>query len=275
MFKIFNESIEVQFNISPFEITSIKNDTVEIIYQKTSLWDKSWPILFPVCGAVNEKLTHKNKELGLTRHGFFREIKDWKILEQNQNSISLEYFSKEEFIDVYPFRFKLNIDLFLSDKVFSFNIKVSNLEDEEMYFSLGHHPGFIFNKNSRVDLIKEDLFTDQFEKGLVSNLKKEIKIKDINISNLDFSNGKSYMTNNFNKEEIYFENGKVNFNIMANDFKDLVIWRESNECDFICIENWNGIPDLLNKESFELKDKEGIMKLQKDEQKDFLFEIKF
>ncbi|WP_041618267.1 hypothetical protein [Spiroplasma diminutum] len=275
MNKIFNENIELKFELNPFQIYSLKINEKEVIYQKNSNWNKSWPILFPVCGNINGSLEYNGKTIGLERHGFFKDITNWKIIDQKDSEIRLEYIFEEKWYKIYPFKFRLELFLILNDKTFEFNIKVQNLQEEDMYFSLGHHPGFIFNQDSKISLNKEEYFTDDFEGGLVSSLEKNIRIKDITFNNLDFTDSKSYMKNSFTKQDIIFNNKDYNFKISTNDFNDLIFWRESNECNFICIENWNGIPDLLNKKSNELKDKEGIITLKKNQEKNFLLEIKF
>ncbi|WP_101780527.1 hypothetical protein [Spiroplasma monobiae] len=275
MNKIFNDDIEVEFSINPFEINSIKKSGNEIIYQKTSAWKKTWPILFPVCGNLKENLTHNGLDLKIKRHGFFKDISRWEIVDKKNERIVLNYKSEKEFYDLYPFKFELEIELKLLEDEFLFTIKVINLENEVMYFSLGHHPGFLFNENSKLKLEKEDLFTDKFEEGLVSDLAKDIKIKEITFYGLDFYNSKSYMTDEYNLGKIKVNNGNVQFDIVAKDFKDLVIWRESNDCDFICVENWNGIPDVISNNSREIKDKNKILSLNIGEQKEFLYKIKF
>ncbi|WP_338985416.1 hypothetical protein [Spiroplasma endosymbiont of Diplazon laetatorius] len=275
MNKIFNKDIEVSFEINPFEIKSIKKSNVEIIYQQDSNWAKSWPILFPVCGVVNGNLEHNGKELGIGRHGFFKDIKNWNVVDKTQNKIKLNYISEEGFYKIYPFRFELNITLLIENDDFTIDIEVINLENESMYFSLGHHPGFIFNEKSKITLREKQLFTDSFSAGLVESLDKNIEIESFGFDDLDFSESKSYLSDNFLGESIILNNGNIEFRVSTNNFKNLVFWRESNECSFICIENWNGIPDMLDRKSKEIKDKPEIISLNAKEKRSYKLKIEF
>ncbi|ALD66155.1 aldose epimerase family protein [Spiroplasma cantharicola] len=275
MNRIFNSEIEVIFEVNPFEIKSIKKSNIEIIYQQSSNWQKNWPILFPICGNLNGNLEHNGKLLKLERHGFFKEIKSWKIIEHSQSKITLEYISKEDFYEIYPFKFKMTIELYLDKNNFFLNIIIKNLESEEMFFSIGHHPGFKFLNRSNLQIEKPILFSDKFENGLILNLEKDIKIKEFTNQSLDFSDSKSYITDDYNNQDININSGEIKFKIKTNDFKDLVLWRENNSCDFICVEHWNGLPDRVKRISNELKDKPEILTLKTDEQKEFLLNIEF
>ncbi|WP_339021425.1 hypothetical protein [Spiroplasma endosymbiont of Atherix ibis] len=275
MNKIFNNNLEVLFNLNPFEIKSIKNSGVEILYQANGSWNKTWPILFPNCGTINGILEHKGKEIGLKRHGFFNEINNWKIIKKSDSKVKIEYISNNNFYAIYPFKFSIIIEMILKEKIFSLNIIVKNLENEKMYFSIGHHPGFIFNQNSNLKLLQEQLFTNKFKSGLVENLEKDILIREINNENIDFSNNISYLTDKFSGKDIYLNNGNLEFTLKVNNFKNLVLWKQNNESEFICVEYWNGIPDMVDKKSNEIKDKPEIISLESNESKEFLLEIHF
>ncbi|WP_339034580.1 hypothetical protein [Spiroplasma endosymbiont of Cantharis rufa] len=275
MNKIFNDEIEVIFEINPFEIKSVKKSNVEILYQKTSEWKKNWPILFPICGNLNGNLEHNGKTLKLERHGFFREIRNWKITEESKSRVVIEYMSNNDFYRIYPFKFKIIIELYLIENNFFLNIIVKNLEDETMFFSLGHHPGFKFFNKGNLKFDKSILFSNKFEEGLIVNLNKDIKIKEFTHKSLDFNNSKSYITDNYYNEDIILNNGEIEFKIKTKDFKNLVLWRENNNCDFICIEHWNGLPDMKNRTSKELKDKPAILNLEPNQEKGFLLQIEF
>ncbi|AUB31360.1 hypothetical protein [Spiroplasma floricola] len=275
MNKIFNNSFEILYNINPFEIKSIKKSGVEILYQANGSWDKTWPILFPICGTINGILEHNGKQLGLKRHGFFNEIQNWKIIEESNKEVKIEYISNNDFYDIYPFKFSIIIEMNLKEEMFSLNIIVKNLENEKMYFSIGHHPGFIFNQNSNLKLLEEQLFTNKFKSGLVETLEKDILIKEINHTNIDFSNNISYMTDKFSGKDIQLNNKSIEFTLKVKNFKNLVLWKQNNESEFICVEYWNGIPDMLDKKSNEIKDKPEILSLESNESKDFLLEIHF
>ncbi len=275
MNKIFNDEIEVIFEINPFEIKSVKKSNVEIIYQKSSEWKKNWPILFPICGNLNGNLEHNGKPLKLERHGFFRDIRNWTVTEDSKSRVVIEYISNNDFYHIYPFKFKIIIELYLIDNNLFLNIIVKNLEDETMFFSLGHHPGFKFFNEGNLKFDKPVLFSDKFENGLIVNLNKDIEIKEFTHKSLDFNNSKSYITDNYYHEDIVLNNGEIEFKIKTKDFKDLVLWRENNDCDFICIEHWNGLPDMKNKISRELKDKPGVLNLEPNQERNFLLQIEF
>ncbi len=62
------------------------------------------------------------------------------MIEQTKNSISFELKYSEDTLKVYPFKFSLIIKYTLNDINLSIDYIVKNLDNKEMYFSIGAHP---------------------------------------------------------------------------------------------------------------------------------------
>ena len=172
--------------------------------------------------------------------------------------------------------------IFENEISITFNVK--NIDDEDIYFSLGSHPCFFcpFNKEddlneyylefqciedaSIFEIDKNDLLT-----GNKINYLKNTSI--IRLNNKTFSNGtlifdhlksKSVsLKSNIRDEEIKVELG---------DFKYLALWAPEETRPFICIEPWFGHADY-NKFKGEFKEKEGIIKLGRGKEHTMSYKI--
>ena len=145
MLKIENDSLIVSCKTQGAELTSIYSKKTKLEY----LWngdDKYWgrhaPVLFPIVGQVKDK-TYKvgESEYHLSQHGFARD-KDFKVSEHTEDSITFRLMSSEETLEVYPYRFVLEIAYTLEGDKVKTSYNVVNHTDGDMLFSIGGHPAF-------------------------------------------------------------------------------------------------------------------------------------
>ena len=101
------------------------------------------PILFPICGNLNEsRLLFGTNYLNLKQHGFARDL-EWKHeINYLQKSLRLSLSDSDFTWNYYPYSFSLLIDLILNKNSFDFQIIINNKSDSYMPVNFGLHPYF-------------------------------------------------------------------------------------------------------------------------------------
>lgn len=269
-FHIKNQFLEASFDSLGAELISLISNDKEYIWEgNPEFWNKQSPILFPTIGSLkNDTYFFEGEEYHLPRHGFARE-KEFDVIEQKHDKIIFSLKSDEETLKVYPFIFELQIQYRLVENQLEVQYKVKNNSEDEMFFSIGGHPGFALSENFEdYSLVFET--NDELKYSLLENhlLADETQILETVNNNLALN----YSL--FEKDALVFKNQKIqsvtilekgnNFaKVSFANFADLGIWTKVN-APFICIEPWFGHADLV-KTNQKLQEKEGIQSLKKHE----------
>ncbi len=257
--KVENELVQVEVNNRGAELCSIfhKQHEVEYLWQADpNIWARHAPILFPIVGQVQSgTYSYQNKTYKLSQHGFARD-REFKVVDQSADQITFRLKYDEDSLSVYPFRFELTIQYTLEQTRLTSNYQVRNLDTEEMYFSLGLHPGFTCPIESSLSFSDFYLEFDQVETAdcltldgpLLSGKLKGKFINDSRILPLDYSL--------FDNDALIFENLKSSSVTLKSDqssrfikvgiegFPYLGIWSKPKaNAPFVCIEPWYGITD--------------------------------
>lgn len=266
-FQIKNQFLEASFDSLGAELISLISNDKEYIWEgNPEFWNKQSPILFPTIGSLkNDTYFFEGKEYHLPRHGFARE-KEFDVIEQKDDKIIFSLKSDEETLKLYPFIFELQIQYRLVENQLEVHYKVKNNSEDEMFFSIGGHPGFALSENFEdYSLVFET--NDELKYSLLENhlLADETQILETVNNNLALN----YSL--FEKDALVFKNQKIqsvtilekgnNFaKVSFANFPDLGIWTKAN-APFICIEPWFGHADLV-KTNQKLQEKEGILSLK-------------
>lgn len=150
--------------------------------------------------------------------------------------------------------------------------EITNVNNDEMYFSIGGHPAF------RVPLLEgESLEEYRLTLNPAKNkAAKEYELKDSFIQEKGVSGHKSIKlaASLFKNDALIYgnidlvtlESGNHGVEVTMKDFPFAGIWSKYNKQDgtiapFICIEPWYGIADTVNTTG-NLKEKFGINKLE-------------
>ena len=114
-----NKKLTVVFESKGATLHSIKdNDGVEYLWEgNPEYWSGQAPVLFPICGSIRDDKAQigNRKQTNMPRHGVVRK-KEFKCVEQTENSILFEIESNEEMLAQYPYEFKLGINYILEGK---------------------------------------------------------------------------------------------------------------------------------------------------------------
>ncbi|WP_300257641.1 aldose 1-epimerase family protein [Clostridium sp.] len=288
IYTLENEHLKISLSNHGGELHSIKGkkDNTEFLWSgDEAYWKYHAPVLFPIVGKVfNGKYTVDGKTYELPQHGLAR-VRDFEMIEQTKNSISFELKYSEDTLKIYPFKFSLIIKYTLNDINLSINYIVKNLDNKEMYFSIGAHPAFMCP-------IENDKFNDYYfefnEKENVSIMQligpgyfsKEEKpyLKDENIINLStdlFKNDALVFKNlKSNKISLKSKNHKKYLEFDFGQFPYLGLWTKDTGAPFVCIEPWFGHADF-DRFDGEFKDKAAIQSLMPNKEFSCNYNISF
>lgn len=277
-----NEFLTVKVEAKGAEIISIMDneDGSEYIWKgESKYWGRHAPILFPIVGKVKEN-TYKieEKEYQLSQHGFARDL-NFDIVESNNDRAALKLKWSEETLKNYPYKFELAVEYSILESTLEVNYIVKNVDQDNIYFSIGAHPGF----NCPFEDSKATSFEDyyfKFEK------KEDAKIIPINNEGLLKKEQQNFINNNdiirltkdlFNKDALIFQKLKSKKISLMNDkdsksiimdfegFPYLGLWSKPEGAPFVCIEPWFGHADYEDFEE-DFRKKEGVLKLNKGEE---------
>lgn len=271
-----NEKVKITASTHGAELHSItgKEEETEYLWNgNPKYWKYHSPHLFPIVGQLkNSKYTVDGNEYELPSHGLAR-ISEFTLISQNSNCITFELLYSDKSLELYPYKFSLQVTYTLEENSITVAYKVINLDDKKIYFSLGAHPAFMcpiektevledyylkFNKleNSSIMCFNEDTyFTHDKKEYLVNsdiiNLRKEVFKNDA----LVFDDLKS------DKITIKSKNSKKSLSVEFNKFPYMGIWAPAKGAPFVCIEPWFGHADYEDF-SGEFRDKEGVLSLE-------------
>ena len=140
-----NEQLRVKVSSVGAELQSIRriDDGTEYLWQGDSqYWARRASNLFPVCGRLwDNQYIYRSKTYLMGSHGFARG-KEWSVLHQTGNVLTLQLTPDEETLEAYPFRFILQMTYTLTEESLAVTTIVHNEDDKEMPFAVGGHPGF-------------------------------------------------------------------------------------------------------------------------------------
>lgn len=248
-------------------------DGAEYLFDSDPTWWKySSPILFPIVGKlVGNKYRAEGKEFTLPGHGFGR-TSDFEFVGGTDNALTFRLTWSDETLKVYPYKFSLEIGYELVGNEVKFIWKVANVDEREIFFSIGAHPAI------RCPLVAGENFDDCYlkfnrpEKSSRILLTKAGPLSHERIPTLDGTEldlnyelfkGDALVFDDLKSDEVSVCSRKSSksLTIRAKGFPYWGIWTpDRGGAPFVCIEPWHGHADY---EDFtgELCDKEGIRKL--------------
>ena len=111
------------------------------------------PILFPICGNLENKSLFGDGFLDLTQHGFARD-QEWNCgLNQFKNTLCLTLSDNEITRKYYPYFFELRIEITLRIGTLKFNIEIFNKSNTTMPINFGLHPYFNISDFNNVEFL--------------------------------------------------------------------------------------------------------------------------
>lgn len=287
MIKISNGVIDVEINENGGCFNSIKKNGEEYLWQGSEdSWTGKDVAIFPFIARLKDgNYLVDGKEYSMKNHGLCR-YATLNAVENHGTSATLNLTYSQDTLSQYPFKFSFDATYSLDGNTISIEYLVKNLDDKPIYFGIGAHPAF---QIPYVRVGDEDIIDGNYiefeneinpmnyyldENGSFITHKGTFgKIKRINLTKDIFKKHKTLMFTDekFNKVTLHKKDGK-NVVMYLNFPKTLAIWTKEKYGGYICIEPWDGIPDMASPIK-ELSQKDGINKLEKGAQYSFSYKI--
>ena len=256
-----NDKIRVEIDDLGAELSRIydKEKEREVLWDADPrYWGRHACILFPIVGALNQDTYHyEGKEYTMKQHGFARNC-PFQLEKQTADSVTHKLVWDEETYAVYPFRFALYVTHTVSEKKIQVSWRVENLQEKELYFSIGGHPAF------RVPVLQDTAFEDY---SLVFQCKDDeprcIRINEPGLAlpesemTMRLQDGRKKVEKDMFQEGVYiFEHGQIEsagflmpdgspyLTLECKGFPYFGVWAAKG-APFICLEPWYGRTDAV------------------------------
>lgn len=270
-----NEILTVTVEDYGAELKSIKssmNGTDYLFDGDPKWWRYTSPVLFPIVGKlVGGKYRAEGKEFELPQHGFGR-TSNFTCIRETVDEITFQLNWSSETLKVYPYKFQLEVAYILKSNKIEVIWTVRNVDDKDIYFSIGAHPAL------KCPILENESFEDYYLKFNVAENSSRILLSpsgtlsheriptiDGNELNLNYDIFKSdaLVFDNLKSDEISLcsRKGSKSIKIRAKGFPFWGIWTPAQGgAPFLCIEPWLGHADF---DDFmgDIAEKDGIIKL--------------
>lgn len=260
LFQISNDKITIQVDSMGAELKSLKRvaDAREYLWQgDPAYWSRTSPVLFPIVGALkNGRYRIGEKEYPMGQHGFARDI-EFQLKSQVASEIWFSLRSDEKTLAVYPYPFLLEIGYELVGSTVIVKWRVSNPEEEPIWFSIGGHPGFLCPIDPGTDQTqyrlsfdeKEQIVSSCIEDGLLGKDKKTYRLRDGRLPiTADLFDGDALVVENDQAHSVSLvKPDGTPYLTVDFDAPLFGIWSPpKKKAPFICIEPWYGRCDSVD-----------------------------
>ena len=260
-YTIENEYLKLTVTTWGAQVKSVvrKCDNVEHIWQADkAVWGYHAPILFPHCGkVVGGKIIAKGKEYESGQHGFAR-LMEHDFVEQSRDTIVLELCSSEETLKQFPYEVRLVSTFTLEGDTVHHTLTVENLDEAELPFGIGYHPGFAVPFDDKHVATDYELRFSEMESPIcINNLPYGLmhgnlyylgsNIQTIPVDERLFANDSHCMVGLKSQTLGLYERG-TGRGVVCNisEFPYTLIWSKPGMPQFVCIEPWHSLPSPEN-----------------------------
>ena len=272
---IRNEHLEVRIDAKGAQMTSIKDQNGnEYLWQGNPMyWEEQAPNLFPYIARMTEgKYILDGKTYEMDIHGFAKDT----VFEVNQISESEIIFSitdTEKTYKQYPYKFTFDVIYRVLGTNLQVLYRVKNLDEKEMYFGVGAHPGFNvpFEENTEfedyylefetgVDVQRVEFSDDCFVLG--QNPYELAEKKYIHLRHDLFDEDAIVLHGMSNKVTLTSAKTKKAIQVSYPRMDYLGFWHwPKTDAPYVCIEPWSSLPSRKGIVE-DLATQPGLMKLK-------------
>lgn len=260
-----------EIQIAGAQIASLKDDTGrEIIWQADpNVWKQHAPVLFPVCGSVENNQTKiGGVTYPMTKHGFTRTA-PFEVAKQGDDFVELVLHATEESRAMYPFDFALHVTYTLFEGGYTTTFLVENLSDRVMPFCVGGHPGFVCPMEDGAAFEDYQLVFPEKEDGknflapgggLIDGFEILPELKDsrtVSLKHELFDERDALIFTTLKSRSVDLVNRKTGkgLHFAFPKMEVLAVWTKPGmRADYLCLEPWHGMPGCVG-ESGNMEDK--------------------
>ena len=187
------------------------------------------PILFPICGDLENKSLFGDNLLDLMQHGFARDL-EWNYeFNQFKNSLCLTLTDNEITRKCYPYHFELKIDINLRIETLIFKIEIFNKSSTSMPVNFGLHPYFNISDFQNVKFVDYSKCCLNQKNNNLTKTENLLKNSFKGIDLLMYTSGKTSFIDYGLKRKITLNN--------PSPFDISVIWSDPPR-KMLCVEPW-------------------------------------
>ncbi len=250
---IENDRLSAVIDSKGAQLRSLKKDGTEILWQgDKQYWTETAPILFPICGGLkDDSYILDGKKYSLEKHGFACNL-EFEGQRIDDKSARFVLRSDNYTLEKYPYKFVFTATFTLQDDSLKTTYEIKNMNDCEMYYSVGAHEGFAckegieacsveFERQEAFDacIVQDGLLSRNKQKMLPDGKKIDLKEKYFAVDALIFENINSDSVTLINREN------QRKITVWCKNFENLLIWAVPG-AKFVCIEPWSGFPDYID-----------------------------
>ncbi|KRK91828.1 aldose 1-epimerase family protein [Companilactobacillus futsaii] len=287
VYQLKNDYLTLKVNSLGAEMNSItNNEDSEFIWQADkNVWGRHAPVLFPIVGRLkDDHYFVDGKEFNMTQHGFARD-QEFSLDSQTDSKLVLSLTTSEASLEKYPYHFKLRIIYQLVKDTVQISYLVDSLEEnDDMYFSIGAHPGFSvpFDKGLKFEDYKVSIDPAEtrthipIDNHLIDlNGEKKVENQNFDMTRDYFvDDAVVYRLNDPAEVTIYSDKSDHKLTLDTGNAKFFGMWSTypDDNGKFMCIEPWWGLADKTDSDN-NFKNKYAINKLAPKEQFEAYFSI--
>lgn len=223
------------------------------------IWNRHAPILFPYVGRLKDgAYTLDGCTFSGGSHGFARDS-EFELLEDSGEKLAFRLLWNPDTLLKFPRKFSLLVVYTLDGETLRQELTVTNLDDREMSFGLGYHPGFTLPFDDKHTTKDYELRFDTpqtpeevlFEEALMTENSRPYMEKGLSIPLDDrmFDNDSIFLKGLSAKTVSLTEKDTGRFiSIDLTEFPYFVFWSSlgQEKLHFLCLEPWYSHPDMLN-----------------------------
>lgn len=288
---IENDFLRSEISSYGAELQSIfvpRHDTEYLWQGDPRYWARRAPVLFPIVGRVRGgSYLYREKVYSIeSPHGFAQRT-TFRVKRHDSDSIRFVSEASPETLLQYPFLFRFAVEYALDGPSLRILFDIENRDEKAMPFSLGFHPAFrvplrdkpfeshclAFGKNEHPERWTLD---DVFLSGQRIPFRLE-QDRFLPLSRSLFDD-EAIILDGMRKRSVSLLDAdrRPRWTIQFDDFRFLAIWQPAGtKPPFLCLETWDGLPDLVGDEPGPLVRKPAMRSLRPGESYTASFRIAF
>lgn len=231
------------------EMSCLTYKGMDVLYKGDGqYWKGKNPTLFPfISSPKDKKYVLDGKEYPCRNHGLIR-YSTLDTVTDDGEIVKMRLVSNEDTLKEYPFKFEYNITYKLDGNKVIINYDITNLDDKNMPFTFGLHPGFIVRDFNEMSLVFD---SDEVGHALDNNTRRVDKIELGSYTNFlnDLDKYKTVILKDLKSEYVDLKMKEYTVRVDMSKFKYLGLWSADPKSGFMCIEPWLSINPIENSKS--------------------------
>jgi galactose mutarotase-like enzyme len=268
------------------EMSSLKHNDTEFVWQAGPAWPRHAPLLFPIVGRLaNDELQHQGRTYRMTQHGFARDS-HFTWLERGESSCALVLEDSEATRAFYPFAFLLVVTYTLHETGLDVVLKLVNTGEETLLASLGGHPAFNWplqpgtpKESYTLTFAKEETSpVRRLDGGLLRAATEPSPIEGsmLQLSESLFTHD-AVIFDRIDSHSVRYVGGQGTspgpwLRMSWRGFRELGVWSKPSGATFLCIEPWRGYASPAAFDG-EFKEKPGLMHIAAGAEEELSYRI--